>query len=157
MTEFERDLIALRPTLMRFALKLTKDREQAEDLLGDTIVKALANRDQFQVGSNLIAWATFIMRNHFLSACRRKKWDGGSVDEMLASALPSIPAPQGTAIDLADALKALSEIQRDQREAVLLVGAGASYEEAAEELMCSVGTVKSRVSRGRDALAELLA
>lgn len=153
---FEADLIAARPCLSRFAVKLTRDRDAAEDLLSDTMVRALANRDKFQEGTNLRAWAYFIMRNQFLSAMRRKKWDGGSTSDLTDAMLPSVPAPQGVAIDLADALKALAEIPADQREAVLMVGAGATYEEVADELLVSLGTVKSRVCRGRDALIELL-
>lgn len=157
MSDFEQELLAARPYLQRFASKLTMNREAAEDLLGDTMVRVLANRDRFQPGTNFRGWAMFIMRNLFITSMRRKKWDGGSIDEMLASALPSSPAPQGDSVDLADTLKALEMLPRDQRDAVLLIGAGASYEEAAEELCCSVGTIKSRVARGRDALVEALA
>lgn len=157
MSDFGEDLASRRDLVHRFALRLTQNQTAADDLCSEVMLKAWVNREKFITGTNLTAWLTTITRNIFLTGMRRAKWDGGSTDDMLESALPSRPAPQGAAIDLADAVKALDLLPRDQREALLLVGAGASYEEAAEELCCSVGTIKSRVARGRDALAEALA
>ncbi len=157
MNDFGRDLHNVRPHVSRFIYRMAQDYAVTEDVVSEAILKAWQHRDRFQAGTSLKAWVCFIARNQLLSAFRRRRWDGGSVDELLGNAMPSAPAPQGAAVDLADALKAIQELSRDQREAVLLVGAGATYEEAAEDLCCSVGTIKSRVARGRDGLRELLA
>lgn len=154
--EFGRELAELMPRLRRFAMRLCHCPVESDDLVSDTILKAWAARASFQPGSKMGAWTQFILRNVFLSKMRRNRFSGGAVEDLPISMLPICGANQYAVVDLADAIKAMAMLPRDQRMAMELVGSGATYEEAAEEMNCSVGTVKSRVARGRDGLAELL-
>jgi RNA polymerase sigma-70 factor (ECF subfamily) len=102
------------------------------------------------------AWTFIILRNLFLSQMRRARFKG-EWDELTASKLLAAPASQDRHIELADMQRALLHLPQPQREALILVGAGGfAYEEAAEICGCAVGTIKSRVARGRVALEALL-
>ena len=151
-----RDLCDLRPKLLRFAYRLCGCPIEAEDLVGDATVRAWYYRERFRPGTSLSAWTFLILRNGFLSKVRRGRFSGGSVEDLPESMLPSCFPQQWAVLDLADALRAMALLHPDQRAAIEMVGAGASYEETAEELNVSVGTVKSRVARGRDRLDQLL-
>ena len=102
------------------------------------------------------AWTFIILRNLFLSQMRRARFKG-EWDELTASKLLAAPASQDRHIELGDMQRALLHLPQPQREALILVGAGGfAYEEAAEICGCAVGTIKSRVARGRVALESLL-
>jgi RNA polymerase sigma-70 factor (ECF subfamily) len=148
--------MALRINLRANAMKLTKSRDKADDLVQDTIEKALRSHEQFTEGTNLVGWLFTIMRNiHFTTI--RKNWRvAEDPDGIYASAL-SIPAHQEAPLDLQDVMAALGEIKPSHRKALLIVADGDSYEEAAETLGVAVGTIKSGVSRAREALQELVA
>ncbi len=119
-------------------------------------MKAWAKFHTFQEGTNLRAWLFTILRNEFYSQVRKKGREVEDADGAYAARLASQPA-QGGHMDLKDFSHALSQLPDDQREALVLVGAsGFSYEEASEICQCAVGTIKSRVSRARTRLAELL-
>ena len=150
-------MLALLPSLRAFALSLTNAREIADDLVQDTLVRALAKIDQFQPGTNMGAWLFTILRNIFYSQCRRTKHEIEDPDGSYAGRLRTGP-DQHARCDVQDMLRALGKLPADQREALLLIVAeGLSYEEAAQVCGVAVGTIKSRVSRGRVRLAELLA
>ena len=119
-------------------------------------MKAWAKFDTFQEGTNLRAWLFTILRNEFYSQVRKRGREVEDAEGTYAARLASQPA-QGGHMDMRDFREALSELPADQREALILVGAsGFSYEEAAEICECAVGTIKSRVSRARTRLTELL-
>jgi RNA polymerase sigma factor (sigma-70 family) len=119
-------------------------------------MKAWAARKRFQAGTNMRAWTFIILRNLFLSQMRRARFRG-EWDEHTANKLLAAPASQDRHIELADMQRALMHLPQPQREALILVGAGGfAYEEAAEICGCAVGTIKSRVARGRAALEQLL-
>src|SRR4051812_5992345 len=150
-------MLALLPSLRAFALSLTNAREVADDLVQDTLVRALANLHQFQPGTNMGAWLFTILRNIFYSQCRRTKHEVEDPDGSYAARLSTAP-DQNARCDVQDMLKALAKLPLEQREALILVAAeGLSYEEAAQVCEVAVGTIKSRVSRGRVRLAQLLA
>jgi RNA polymerase sigma-70 factor, ECF subfamily len=150
------DLLRATPSLRAFAISLTNNLDRADDLVQDTLVRALANIDRFQRGTNLNAWLFTILRNLFHSEYRKRRREVEDADGAYAAKLAVQPA-QGAHLDLDDFRKALGKISADQREALLLVGAsGFSYEEAARICGCAVGTIKSRVNRARVRLAELL-
>src|SRR3954470_11426873 len=150
-------MLAALPSLRAFALSLTTTREIADDLVQDTLVRALAKIDQFQPGTNMGAWLFTILRNLFYSQCRRTKREIEDPDGSYAARL-SAPPEQHAKCDVQDMLRALGKLPADQREALLLIVAeGLSYEEAAHICGVAVGTIKSRVSRGRVRLAQLLA
>jgi RNA polymerase sigma-70 factor (ECF subfamily) len=149
-------MLALLPNLRGFALSLCGDPERADDIVQETLLKAWDHFDSFQEGTNLRAWLFTILRNTFLSEMRKKRREVADSDGKLAESLSVVPAQQGH-VDLTDVRNALDLLPSAQREAVILVGAaGMSYEEAAGVARCAVGTIKSRVNRGRLKLAELL-
>lgn len=151
------DIVKLLPALRAFAISLCGDGSKADDLVQEAIVKALANLDKYQDGSNLRAWMFTILRNAYFSDLRKRRPEVEDVDGTYSAGL-SAPAPQLGKVMMRDMRDALRLLPDDQREAVLLVGAaGFSYEEAAAIAGSAVGTVKSRVSRARARLEEILA
>ena len=154
--DFKNELARVIPHLRAFGRSLSGNRDLADDLVQETLMKAWAARKRFQAGTNMRAWTFIILRNLFLSQMRRARfrgeWDEQSADKLLAA-----PASQDRHIELADMQRALLHLPQPQREALILVGAGGfAYEEAAEICGCAVGTIKSRVARGRAALEQLL-
>ena len=110
----------------------------------------------FTPGTNLRAWLFTILRNTFYSSHRRTSREVQDTDGIFSERV-AVPAPQESAIDMADFRVALEKLPEDQREALIMVGAsGLSYEEAAEICGVAVGTIKSRVNRARVRLAVLL-
>jgi RNA polymerase sigma factor (sigma-70 family) len=154
--EFKDELARVIPHLRAFGRSLSGNRDLADDLVQETLMKAWAARKRFQAGTNMRAWTFIILRNLFLSQMRRARFRG-EWDELTASKLLAAPASQDRHIELADMQRALLHLPQPQREALILVGAGGfAYEEAAEICGCAVGTIKSRVARGRAALEQLL-
>lgn len=154
--DFKRELVAVIPHLRAFGRSLSGSRDLADDLVQETLVKAWAARGRFQAGTNMRAWTFIILRNHFLSQMRRARFKG-EWDDLTADRLLAAPAGQDKQIELADMQRALLELPQPQREALILVGAGGfAYEEAAEICGVAVGTIKSRVARGRAALEQIL-
>ena len=154
--EFKHELAQVIPHLRAFGRSLSGSRDVADDLVQETLLKAWAARKRFQAGTNMRAWTFIILRNLFLSQMRRARFKG-EWDELTASKILAAPAGQDRQIELADMHRALMHLPQPQREALILVGAGGfAYEEAAEICDCAVGTIKSRVARGRVALEALL-
>jgi RNA polymerase sigma-70 factor (ECF subfamily) len=154
--EFKDELARVIPHLRAFGRSLSGNRDLADDLVQETLMKAWAARKRFQAGTNMRAWTFIILRNLFLSQMRRARFRG-EWDEQSAAKLLAAPASQDRHIELADMQRALLHLPQPQREALILVGAGGfAYEEAAEICGCAVGTIKSRVARGRAALEQLL-
>ena len=149
-------LLAAVPSLRAFAISLIGDAHRADDLVQDTIMRAWANLDRFERGTNLNAWLFTILRNLFHSEYRKRRREVEDPEGSYAGRLRTMPE-QGAHLDFEDMRKALGKLPLDQREALLLVGAeGLSYEDAAEICGVAVGTIKSRVSRARGKLAQLL-
>ncbi|MDP8917912.1 MAG: sigma-70 family RNA polymerase sigma factor [Pseudomonadota bacterium] len=144
------------PNLRAFALSLTGKVDQAEDLVQDTVLKALTKQDTFEAGTNLQAWLFTILRNGFYSTHRKTSREVEDGDGTHAASMIAIP-DQEDKLALQDLSTALEKLPQEQREAIILIGAeGMSYEDAAEALGVKVGTIKSRVNRARNRLAELL-
>src|SRR5262245_7875809 len=154
--EFKDQLAQVIPHLRAFGRSLSGSRDVADDLVQETLLKAWAARKRFQAGTNMRAWTFIILRNLFLSQMRRARFKG-EWDDITASKILAAPASQDRHIELSDMQRALMHLPQPQREALILVGAGGfAYEEAAEICGCAVGTIKSRVARGRVALEQLL-
>ncbi|AMG73554.1 sigma-70 family RNA polymerase sigma factor [Sphingopyxis granuli] len=154
--EFKTLLAGVIPHLRAYGRSLSGNPDLADDLTQDTMVKAWASRDRFERGTSIKAWTFVILRNTFLSQMRRNKFRG-DYDELAVERTLSTPASQEEASEMADLQRALMELPQDQREALILVGAGGlSYEEAASICDCALGTMKSRVSRARGALEEIM-
>jgi RNA polymerase sigma-70 factor (ECF subfamily) len=153
---FKAELIELLPSLRAFARSLAHNPAQADDLVQDTLVKALANVERFEPGTNLRAWLFTILRNHYYSQLRKSKREIEDADGKFAARLSSRPEQDGT-VDLEDFKVAFAQLAPDHREVLTLVGAsGCSYEEAAQICGCAVGTIKSRVNRARKKLSDML-
>jgi RNA polymerase sigma-70 factor (ECF subfamily) len=155
--EVREAMLAALPSLRAFALSLAHSPDHADDLVQDAIVRALTNIEKFEPGTNMSAWLFTILRNLFYSECRRAKHEVPDPDGSYAGQLRTAP-DQGARCDVQDVRKALTRLSPEHREALILVAAeGLSYEEAAQVCGVAIGTIKSRVHRGRMRLAELLA
>jgi len=152
---FQTELLGIVPSLRAFAMSLVGDLVKADDLVQDTIVRALQKRHAFAPGTNLQAWAFTMMRNLFYSAYRSRRREVEDVDGVHAARLCVLPDQFGS-IQFAELRSALAKLPDEQREAVLLIGAGLSYEEAAKVSGTKIGTIKSRVNRARTRLTTLL-
>src|SRR5436305_14889654 len=155
-SDFRTELLGLIPFLRAFARSLCGSQEGADDLAQEALVKAWQSRDSFVPGTNLKAWLFTILRNQFYSD-RRRAWRQAPWDQEAAERIPGGGQDQGWAADLSDTARALRCLSDEQREALILVGAGGfSYEDAAAICNCAVGTVKSRVARARKSLIAIL-
>jgi len=153
---FVDELLGSSKSLRAFALSLTKNVDQAEDLVQETVLKALSHQHRFVPGSNLGAWLFTIMRNGFHSKFRKTRREVEDPDNLHAQALITIP-DQLANLERQDFEAALARLPKDQSEALMLIGAdGVSYEEASRILGIKVGTIKSRISRARNHLAAIL-
>src|SRR3954463_6958093 len=130
-------LLGAVPGLRAFGISLTGDVDRADDLVQDTLLRALANVDRFEPGTNLNAWLFTILRNLFHSEYRKRRREVEDADGSYAGRLKVQPE-QGSRLDFEDFRSALAKLPHDQREALLLVGAsGFSYEEAANICGCA--------------------
>ncbi|MBX7248505.1 MAG: sigma-70 family RNA polymerase sigma factor [Caulobacteraceae bacterium] len=149
---FRKELVTLIPHLRAFARTLCGDATAADDLAQDAMLKAWDARASYQMGTNMKAWTFMILRNQFYSE-KRRSWRQTQLDQEAAErTLMAVDDPSAP-IALDELRQALRTLPDEQREALVLVGAGGfAYEEAADICGCAVGTVKSRVSRARKAL-----
>jgi RNA polymerase sigma-70 factor (ECF subfamily) len=149
-------MLAAVPSLRAFAISLSGNIDRADDLVQETLLRAIANIDSFQPGTNMSAWMFTILRNLFRSEYRKRRREVEDTDGSYAESLKSHPE-QSSRLEFQEFRAALAKLPPDQREALILVGAsGFSYEEAASICDCAVGTIKSRVNRARTRLADLL-
>src|SRR5690349_1300673 len=110
-------MLAAIPNLRAYAISLSRNLDYADDLVQDTILRAWANLDRFEAGTNLHAWLFTILRNGFLSQRRKKRREVEDADESYAKRLPAPPEQHGKC-DVQDMLEALSKLPLDQREAL---------------------------------------
>lgn len=144
------------PELRAFAISLCGDRERAADLVQETLLKAWGQRATFIEGSHMKPWLFRILRNTFYSQMRRAWREVLDSDGEYAAKLVS-PPEQHSKLDFDDLNEALMQLPAEQREALILVfSAGLSYEDAAACCDCPIGTIRSRINRGRQKLAKLM-
>jgi len=149
-------VLATVPSLRAFAISLCGHVDRADDLVQETLLRALAHIDSFQPGTNMPAWLFTILRNLFRSEYRKRRREVEDADGRYAETLKSHPEQTGR-VEFSEFREALAKLPSDQREALILVGAsGFSYEDAAGICGCAVGTIKSRVNRARSKLSALL-
>ena len=153
---FRQQLVSVIPHLRAFARSLCKDPTQADDLAQEALAKAWKARASFEPGTSLKAWTFMILRNQFYSE-KRRSWRSTPLDaEVAENTLVANDNPTAP-MELLELRAALNKLPDDQREALILVGAGGmAYEEAAQVCQVAVGTIKSRVSRARSALEVLM-
>jgi RNA polymerase sigma-70 factor, ECF subfamily len=157
MSEFHRLIEREIPRLRRYARALTRSADRADDLVQETLMRAIAKGHLWQEGTDIRAWLFTIMHNQYVNMVRRAMRDGANVDiEQISSALVATTDPTASR-QLRELERALSRLRGEHREVILLVGLeGMSYEAAAQILDVPVGTVRSRLSRARDALRQLM-
>jgi RNA polymerase sigma-70 factor (ECF subfamily) len=150
-------MLAAIPSLRAFAISLSGSVDRADDLVQETVTRAMASLDSFTPGTNMTAWLVTILRNRFRSEYRKRRREVEDPDGSYLAGL-KMPAEQFGRLEFKELIEALAKLPHVQREALLLVAAsGFSYDEAAAICEVAVGTIKSRVSRARQLLAELLA
>ncbi len=149
-------MLAAVPRLRAFARSLSGNIDRADDLVQETLARAIAHIDSFRPGTNMTAWLFTILRNQFRSEYRKRRHEVEDTDGSYADSLKSPPA-QNSRVELGEFRLALATLPFNQREALLLVGAaGFTYDEAAHICETVAGTIKSRVNRARTRLLELL-
>jgi RNA polymerase sigma-70 factor (ECF subfamily) len=153
---FRDDLVAEIKNLRAFAISLSGSVSLADDLVQETLLRAWSKSDKFQPGTSLRAWLFTILRNIYYSNYRKRAREVQDSDGAYARRL-TVSGDQESHLDLEDFRKALTKLPAEQREVLTLVGAsGLSYEEAAAICEVEIGTIKSRLSRARSKLVELL-
>lgn len=147
------------PHLRRFAISLLSDTNAADDLVQDCISRALSKLDQFRDGSNMRAWLFTILHNLHVEQGRRRNRAAAEIvsisgDERQNAAPPT----QEVGLTVRDLYRALDELDDEHRQIILMIGVGElSYKQTAEILGIPVGTVMSRLARGRERLRILMA
>ncbi len=155
MSFTEQEIIDQIPHLRRFAIALMKDRDRADDLVQDCLVRAFANATQFKAGTKLRSWLFTILHNLFIDSHRRRGGLPGTANAHDELEFATVEPHQVHNILLNELKSAVSELPKDQRSILLLAAVeGYSYQEVAEIVGVAVGTVKSRLSRAREALRE---
>jgi RNA polymerase sigma-70 factor (ECF subfamily) len=157
MTSFNSLIDEQIPRLRRYARALTRDPRRADDLVQDTLLRALAKRHLWQPDTNLRAWLFTLMHNQYVNDVRRSAREGQTVEiDTMSNGLTATTDPTASR-QLHELRRALAQLPDEQREAILLVGLeGLSYAETAAILAVPVGTVRSRLSRGRGNLRRLM-
>jgi len=157
MTSFNSLIDEQIPRLRRYARALTRDPGRADDLVQDTLLRALAKQHLWQPDTNLRAWLFTLMHNQYVNDVRRSAREGQTVEiDTMSNGLTATTDPTASR-QLHELRRALAQLPDEQREAILLVGLeGLSYAETAAILAVPVGTVRSRLSRGRDNLRRLM-
>jgi RNA polymerase sigma-70 factor (ECF subfamily) len=146
-----RDIALLLPELRAYARFLVRDRSKSDDLVQDSVVRALASMTQFQEGTSLKAWMFTILRNAFFEQVRRRKREDAAMALHAQTAAEGVQLHHGEIADLSQMLWSLPPLLR---EALVLVGAQEmTHEEAAEICGVPVGTMRARVSRARRQLS----
>ncbi len=155
-TDIRHQIVELLPGLRAFARFLVRDRAGADDIVQDSIVRALGAIDQFQPGTNLKAWLFTILRNQFYEQGRRRRRETNALQARFDEAEAADPQ-QHAQSDITDLQQLIWRLPPTQREALILVGAQEmSHEEAAAICGVPVGTMKARLSRARSGLAALM-
>jgi RNA polymerase sigma-70 factor (ECF subfamily) len=145
------------PRLRRYARALTRDVTAADDLVQDCLTRALGKLHLWQRGTDLRAWLFTILHNQYVNYVRRSVREGAAVGLTDSEQLLTCAPQQGHRLELRDLERAIAKLPEEQRSAILLVGLeGMRYEEVATVLDVPVGTIRSRLSRGREALRKLV-
>ncbi len=152
------DILGHIPALRAYSRALCRSVPDAEDLVQETLLRAIENAHRYQPGTNMRAWLFTIMRNRFFTNCRKAARERtGAADCVSSSVRAQVGPGQDDYMQMREMQAALREMPRHYREAIILVGAlGESYLNAAQILGCDIGTIKSRVSRARSMLREVL-
>lgn len=157
MAAIYREIEAELPRLRRYARALTRDVTLADDLVQDCLARAIGKLHLWETGTDLRAWLFTVLHNQYVNHVRRAVREGATIGLTDSEPLLIRAPPQGHRLELGDLERAMTKLPEEQRSAILLVGLeGMRYEEVATILNVPVGTIRSRLSRGREALRKLL-
>ncbi len=157
MADTYREIEAEIPRLRGYARALTRDISAADDLVQDCLTRALGKLHLWQRGTDLRAWLFTILHNQYVNYVRRSVREGAAVGLNDGEPLLTRAPQQGQRLELRDLERAIAKLPEEQQSAILLVGLeGMRYEEVAAVLDVPVGTIRSRLSRGREALRKLM-
>lgn len=155
-SDFERQLLLHVPRFRRYALSLVRNPQDADDLLQQACLQAWKFRNNFVAGTNMGAWLSRIIRNVSFDQKRAAR-SHSNIDDYADHSALSISASQEAAWAITELDRVLDQLPCSQRDALLLVGLdGLSYEAAAEKALVPIGTIKSRVGRGRASLQGMM-
>jgi RNA polymerase sigma-70 factor (ECF subfamily) len=154
--DFRRELVSQLPHLRLIALALCGRRDVADDLVGETVLRALAAETQFRPGSNFGAWVATILRRQYITSYRRGRREVLSQDVKLDPGSPVAPN-QEQVVGVKEVSAALQLLSVEHRDIIVMIAlANLTYEEAAEACGCPIGTIKSRLNRARYELNKVL-
>ena len=157
MSDFARLLQNEIPRLRRYARALTRDPARADDLVQSCLVRAIAKEHLWEPGTDLRAWLFTILHNQNVNEVRRSVREGVAVAVEDVAPVLTAPPRAGACLQLRDLERAIKLLPEEQRQVILLVGLeGMRYEEVAAVLDIPIGTVRSRLSRGRENLRRLM-
>jgi RNA polymerase sigma-70 factor (ECF subfamily) len=157
VSEVYREIEAEIPRLRRYARALTRDIGAADDLVQDCLTRALGKLHLWQKGTDLRAWLFTILHNQYVNYVRRSVREGAAVGLRETEPLLTRAPHQGHRLEIRDLERAIAKLPEEQQSAILLVGLeGMRYEDVAAVLNVPVGTIRSRLSRGREALRKLV-
>ncbi len=150
-------LVAETGRLQKFAFKLTRNRPDADDLVQSTCLRALEKNDSFESGTNLFGWTSKIMYNLFVSGYRRRNKFESQYDPEIYLEKETVPPMQDVILEVANVKRAMRLLSSDHRDILIMICAnGMSYQEVADELSISIGTVRSRLFRAREHLQGIM-
>ncbi|RWY68903.1 sigma-70 family RNA polymerase sigma factor [Rhizobium sp. WSM1325] len=152
----EQDIVALMPAVRRFAMRLERPATDADDLTQDTMVKALAQVDQFQPGTNVKSWLFTIARNTYCTKYRMRRRYTLHADMEVAGSGQAVQSTQEWSLRRGEVDKAISSLDVDKRRVSLMAISGESYKDIAGACGCGLGTIKSRIARARAAVIATL-
>jgi len=154
--DFHKELTSAIPHLRAFARTLCGNRDRADDLTQEALMKAWAARDRYAAGTSFRAWTFTILRHHYFGQLRRERFVG-EYDEAVAERVLNTPGDQESRLEATDVLRALETLPATQRDVLILMSVGSlTYEDIAEICGVAIGTVKSRIARARGALSAVL-
>jgi len=157
MSDFAQLLETEIPGLRRYARALTHDASRADDLVQSCLLRAIAKQHLWQAGTDLRAWLFTILHNQNVNDARRSMREGAAVPVQDVAPVLTAPSNVEASLQLRDLDRAIASLPEEQRQVILLVGLEQMrYEEVAKILGIPVGTVRSRLSRGRASLRALM-
>jgi RNA polymerase sigma-70 factor, ECF subfamily len=152
----QHEIEALIPRLRRYARVLTRDADAADDLVQDSLTSALRKIHMWEPGTDLRAWLFTIVHNHHVNNLRREARHRARIEAHKPYRIVALMPDQNVKLEVRDVGRALAKLPEDQRSLILLVGMdGMRYEDAAAVFNLPLGTVRSRIARGRDRLRSL--
>jgi RNA polymerase sigma-70 factor (ECF subfamily) len=146
---FQNDVVELMPALRRFAGRFTRDEDLRNDLVQETVLRAIAKSEQFTAGTHLKSWLFTILRNIFSTDFRKRQREPVGYSDCASTIPTSATASHDWVIRLEEVRSQIEKLSDEQQNLILEISAGVTYQDVADKAHCEVGTIKSRVHRAR--------